>query len=163
MESVPPEGGPAAAELTALELQAERVARGQRGWAAWWRFLETWAGLVVALLSAVAGATVLADEAVQGPVAALALAAAGLSAALGFLRPAERARKAETLAVLCEEFARDARYARLLGPADGDGAAARRAVVAMAARWTALRWDDLRDQLDVHDPGPGLPSPPPSA
>ncbi|MFE0579179.1 MULTISPECIES: hypothetical protein [unclassified Streptomyces] len=142
----------AAEEISALEELAAKTARGQRSWAVWWRFVETWAGLTVAVLSALAGVSVLASQQHQGPAAVLALASSALGAVLGFSRPADQARKAETLALLCEGFARRARQARTLTLPDLDAEDSRRLLSALTERWETIRWDDLQDQLDRHGP-----------
>ncbi|MGW5398035.1 hypothetical protein [Streptomyces sp. NPDC003952] len=142
-----------ATEISALERLATRTARGQRGWAVWWRFVETWAGLAVAALSAVAGLAILSAEENQAPAAALALTSAVLGAVLGFTRPAEQAHKAATLALLCEGFERRARYARTLTLQELDADGARSLLAGLADRWDAIRWDDLQNQLDKQTPG----------
>lgn len=143
-----------AAEIKELEALAGRTASGQRGWAAWWRFIEMWMGLAVAVLSALAGVVILTADS-RTVAAVLSLSAAGMSAVLGFTRPADKARKAEMLALRCDEFERRARYERLLAVVELDAKGARSRLVDIAERWHQIRWDDLHNRLENGSPSEG--------
>ncbi|WP_432137521.1 MULTISPECIES: hypothetical protein [unclassified Streptomyces] len=138
----------ARAEIVLLEGTAARLAAGQRKWAAWWRFVETWAGLTVAILSALAGVSILEEQRNQLMAGVFALTASGLSATLGFVQPSGRARKADLLALRCSEFERRARHVRLITLPDSDRAEAFALVGDLTQRWEAICWDDVNDRLE---------------
>jgi hypothetical protein len=85
----------------------------------WW-FVHTLLGLPSAVLAGISGATGLSSEAARVPAAVLALISAGLGAAIAFLKPEARERKAQAYRNAFLVLETEARYALTQAASSGE-------------------------------------------
>lgn len=81
-------------EVEGLRAECEWQSEKSRFHRRLWWFVHTFLGLPSAVLAGISGATGLSSESARVPAAVLALISAGLGAAIAFLKPEARERKA---------------------------------------------------------------------